>query len=162
MSSARPLIVGEFRRSLDERFRLSLPSEWTDGGLLAEGGAWILAKERFGALSLWEAAIWQSRLDEALHLVRAKMDAGRLADRLEEVQRLGRLLSTRQVQVQLAGKGRLLLPTGFREFLGVEPGGEIVLVGAAICVEIWRPEAWLTYLAQHMADFGSLLDRLSN
>jgi len=93
--------------------------------------------------------------------VRSKIRAGRLAGRIEEVQVLGRLLSTRHRQVQLAGRGRLLIPEGFREFLGVEAGGEVTIVGAALCVEIWNPVHWLSYLEEQMPEFRQLLSRLS-
>ena len=79
---------------------------------------------------------------------------------MEEVQRLGRLLSTRQRPVQLAGRGRLVVPEGFREFLGVEPGGEVMVVGAAVCVEIWNPEKWSHYVGEEMPAFRQLLGRV--
>jgi MraZ protein len=56
----------------------------------------------------------------------------------------------------------LLIPEGFREFLGVEPGGEILVVGAAVCIEIWQPAAWLAYLKGRMPRFRRLFDRLSS
>ena len=74
-------------------------------------------------------ANWKTRLDDGVQLVESKIEAGRLEGRLEEVQRLGRLLSTRHREVQLAGRGRLVVPEGFREFLGVEPGGEVMVDG---------------------------------
>ena len=89
------------------------------------------------------------------------MRAGRLGGRLEDVQTLGRLLSTRHARVRLAGRGRLSLPEGFREFLGVEPGGELLVVGAALCVELWRPDAWFAYIDQRMPEFRTLFDNLS-
>lgn len=157
---APEFILGEFRRTLDERYRLSVPSELAD--LLAgETSTCILAKERPGALSLWVAAEWQNRLDADVNLVKQKIEARRLEGRVDEVQMLGRLLSTRHRQVELAGRGRLLIPEGFREFLAVPPGGEVLVVGAAVCVEIWRPEAWIEYLNQQMPEFRRILDNLS-
>jgi MraZ protein len=64
--------------------------------------------------------------------------------------------------VQLAGRGRLTIPEGFREFLEVEQGGEVVAVGAGVCVEIWNPRAWLTYLNERMSEFRQLFDALSS
>ena len=81
--------------------------------------------------------------------------------RIDQLQMLGRLLSTRQKAVQFAGRGRLVLPEGFREFLGVEPGEEVVIVGAAVCVELWKPEKWLDYLEGRMPKFRRLFDQLS-
>jgi MraZ protein len=159
-AAASQLILGEFQRTLDERFRLSIPTELA-GALAADEGQCILAKERPGCLSLWGAAQWQAKLDAGVQLIESKLQLGRLEGRVEEVQLLGRLLSTRHKAVDLAGRGRLLLPEGFREFLGAEAGGEVMIVGAAICVEIWRPDAWIKYLEERMPEFRRLLDELS-
>lgn len=160
MSTAREFLLGEFQRTLDDRYRLSIPSELGDA-LAAESLDCILAKERPGCLSLWSAVVWQTRLDEGVELVKQKMRAGKLQQRIAEVQLFGRLLSTRHRPVQLAGRGRLVVPEGFREFLGVAPGGEVQIIGAAVCVEIWKPAAWLKYLEGRMPRFRRLFDRLS-
>jgi MraZ protein len=161
MTGSQSFILGEFKRTLDERYRLSLPTELTDP-LAGKTADCILAKERPGCLSLWSAEVWQARLDEGVELIRRKIQAGKLEGRIAQVQLLGRLLSTRHKPVQLAGRGRLLLPEGFREFLGVEPGGEVLVVGAAVCVEIWKPPAWLKYLDERMPKFRRLFDQLSS
>jgi len=160
MANPAPFILGEFPRTLDDRFRLSIPSELADQ-LGAEGAECILAKERPGCLSLWNARLWQAKLDAGVDLIRQKLLAGRLEGRIPQMQLLGRLLSTRHKNVQLAGRGRLLIPEGFREFLAVDPGGEVLVVGAAVCIEIWRPQAWLDYLEKRMPRFRRLFDRLS-
>ena len=36
-----------------------------------------------------------------------------------------------------------------------------MLVGAGLCVEIWKPAAWLVHLESRIPDFGQLLERLS-
>jgi MraZ protein len=61
----------------------------------------------------------------------------------------------------LANRSRLLIPEGFREFLGVGPNQDVMLVGAVICVEIWSPAAWLDVLRQEMPEFGGLFRELS-
>lgn len=155
------LILGEATRTLDERFRMTIPPELV-GLLAAEGGRCILAKERPGCLSLWNLVVWKTRLEAGVRLVESKIEAGRLEGRIEEVQRLGRLLSTRQQEVQLAGRGRIVIPEGFREFLGIEPGSEAMVVGAAVCVEIWNPEKWTNYVGEEMPEFRQLLDQLSS
>ncbi len=160
MPGTQEFLIGEFQRTLDERFRVSIPNELV-ATLTADSNDCILAKERPGCLSLWSAPVWQTRLDEGVELVKQKMRAGRLQEKIEQVQLFGRLLSTRHRPVQLAGRGRLLVPEGFREFLGVEPNGELLVVGAAVCVELWRPQAWMRYLETRMPRFRKLFDRLS-
>lgn len=160
MPGPAQFILGEFQRTLDDRFRLSIPAELGDP-LTAESADCVLAKERAGCLSLWSASAWQARFQQGVEVIEQKMRAGRLEGRIAEVQRLGRLLSTRHRPIQLAGRGRLLIPEGFREFLGVSPGGEVLVVGAAVCIEIWEPQAWVRYLKTRMPKFARLFDRLS-
>lgn len=157
----QPFVLGEFRRTLDERFRLTIPSELADALPTGEDHTYTLAKERPGALSLWHADAWNARLERDVALIRSKIQAGRLQDRVNEVQRLGRLLSTRHREINIAGRGRLSIPEGFREFLGAEQGSDIILVGAAVCIEIWSPSAWLHYLNDHIPDFSTLVEDLA-
>jgi MraZ protein len=160
MSAVQEFLLGEFERTIDERYRLSIPTELGDA-LTVVSTDCILAKERPGCLSLWSAPVWQARLDEGVELVKQKMRAGKLQERIGQVQLFGRLLSTRHRPVQLAGRGRLVIPEGFREFLGVEAGGQVQIIGAAVCVEIWNPAAWLKYLEGRMPRFRRLFDQLS-
>jgi len=160
MTAAADLLIGEFVRTLDERFRLGIPPELIEP-LLASGPRLVLAKERAGCLSLWSAALWKPRLDAAVDVVRSKLQAGLLAHRMGQVQELGRLLSTRQQTVSLAGRSRLVVPEGFRDFLGVEPGGSLMVVGAAVCVELWQPAAWTAYVTSEMPGFRQRIDDLT-
>ena len=152
-------VLGEYRRSLDDRHRLSIPSELVAS--FSGASQCMLAKERPGALSLWLAEDWGERLQKEIAIVQSKIAAGHLKSRTSEVQLLGRLLSTRHREIQIAGKGRISIPEGFREFLGVDAGGEVVIVGAGVCIEIWRPGAWLEYLEQEIPQFGQLLLELA-
>lgn len=161
MPACPHVLTGEATRTLDERYRLVLPADLASavGG---ESGECLLAKERLGCLSLWKRADWEEKQRKAAEIVRGKLESGRLDGRINEVQRLGRLLSTRQRVVKLAGRGRLVVPEGFREVLGVEPGGAVVVVGAAVCVELWRPESWAELIGVEMPGFRELFETLAN
>jgi MraZ protein len=154
-------VTGEFKRVIDDRFRITLPAELAEP-ISDVNGDVIVAKERHGCLSLWRAADWQQRIDDGVGLIRQKITTGRMEQRYGDVQRLGRLLSTRSRIVRLANRSRLVVPEGFREFLDVPPNGEVMLIGAAICVEIWNPQAWLELLRQEMPAFGPLFKELSS
>jgi MraZ protein len=164
MPKPRQLILGEFPCTLDERFRLSIPKSLAEP--LTDGNPrCILAKERPGCLGLWSAAAWEEKLQARIKLVEQKLQADSFGeDRIAQVQLLGRLLSTRHSAVELRSGGRLLIPEGFRQFLGVErdpPDNAVLVVGAAVCVEIWRPSAWLAYLNERMPRFRRVFHRLS-
>ncbi len=93
--------------------------------------------------------------------MRSKINAGKLNEKLADVQLLGRLLSTRHKSIPVAERGRVVLPDGFREFLGVDPGSDVMVVGAAICIEIWHPQKWIEHLGEQMPEFGSLFDKIT-
>lgn len=160
MSAVPDLLIGEFVRTLDERFRVGLPPELLDP-LRSAGPRLVLAKERAGCLSLWPAGLWKPRIDAAIDVVRSKLQAGLLAQRVGQVQDLGRLLSTRHKIVTVAERGRLVIPEGFRDFLAVEAGAELMVVGAAVCLELWQPAAWNTYVAGEMPAFRQRIDELT-
>lgn len=153
-------VTGEYRRTIDDRFRVTLPTELATAVSDDEGDL-IVAKERAGCLSLWKPAEWQHRLDSGLALLRQKIDSGRMEQRWGDVQRLGRLLSTRHTATKLANRARLLIPETFRTFLGAMAGQEVIVVGAVICVEIWQPDAWNAVLKDEMPDFGELFKQLT-
>lgn len=156
----RSWFSGEFSRTLDDRYRLTIPPQFAEL-LTRDTSNCVLVKERAGCLSLWPLTDWTRLFQERMRLIEQRFALGDLDRRLAEVQTLGRLLSSRHRTVELAGKNRLLIPEGFREFLGVAAGGEVMLVGAAVCVEIWHPEKWLRYLSRKMAGFPKLMSELS-
>lgn len=161
MADTAGLITGEFVRSVDERHRLSLPPELLEALCPDGSDRCVLAKERLGCLSLWRAAVWREKVQSSLDLVRQKLEAQRFAGRLGKVQQFGRLLSTRFREVRLGDRGRLVLPEGFRDFLGVPGGSDVLCIGAAICVELWHPDQWRRYLQRRMPRFNPLLEELS-
>src|SRR4051794_27848294 len=109
ISPPTTFVTGETRRTLDERFRLQLPTEMAAAVTDADGET-IIAKERAGCVSLWPAGEWRQRWDAGVGLIQQKIAAGRMEQRWGDVQRLGRLLSTRSETVKLANRSRLLIP----------------------------------------------------
>ncbi|NOZ41141.1 MAG: division/cell wall cluster transcriptional repressor MraZ [Planctomycetes bacterium] len=155
------LCLGEWTRSLDERYRLSLPTEMVEL-LVGDESECVLAKERPGCVSLWNPTQWKASMADGVDLVASKIQSGRLSGRLSQVQMLGRLLSTRHRTVLIAGRGRIAIPESFRDFLEVEPGGDLMIVGAAICIEIWHPRRWSEHIGEHMPEFRELFDQLAS
>lgn len=122
----------------------------------------MLAKERPGCVSIWNVQQWEAWLAGGMDLVKSKIRSGRLSGRINEVQQLGRLLSTRHRQVPIGGRGRIAIPDSFRDFLEVEPGAELIVVGAAVCVEVWHPRRWSEHIGEQMPAFRDLFDQLAN
>ncbi|MCL2004814.1 MAG: division/cell wall cluster transcriptional repressor MraZ [Planctomycetaceae bacterium] len=161
MVETKKLITGEFSRTLDDRYRLSLPDEFKDV-FKPEAGKCVIVKENPGHLSLWDETTWKQHHDTRVEMVLQRLNAGYLGQNMPDIQRFGRLLSTRHRHIQLADKARFLLPEGFRDFLAVEPKQEVMLIGASFCIEIWHPKKWISYIEGDMPQFGDLLESLLN
>ena len=154
-------LTGEFRRTVDNRHRITLPPELASA-VTDEQGVTVVSKQSYGCLSLWRPVDWRQHIESGVSLLKQRMESGRLQGRWDEVQRLGRLLSTRHQEVLLGNRSRLLVPESFRDFLAVPPNTEAVVVGAVVCVEVWNPEAWLTVLKDEMPQFNSLFKTLAD
>lgn len=161
MAVGDQFIVGEFVRKIDERHRITLPPELADALGADEDARCMLVKERYGSLSIWSMDAWKQKVESGIDVVRAKMQAGRLSEQVHEVQRFARLLSTRATEVEIKGRGRFVVPAGFRQFLAVKPGKDCVAVGAGVCVELWHPTAWRMYLKAELPQFKDLFEELS-
>ncbi len=108
-----------------------------------ESGKCVIVKESPGCLSLWEENAWKQNHEARVGLVLQRLQLGDLNRQTTELQRFGRLLSARFREIQLAGRSQLVLPEGFREFLGIEPGQDVMVIGAAVCIEIWHTRKWI-------------------
>ncbi|MBN2473810.1 MAG: division/cell wall cluster transcriptional repressor MraZ [Pirellulales bacterium] len=162
------IILGEFRCRLDNRYRVPIPPDF-DRWLTGNSPELVLAKERPGCLSLWNRAFWEAKVNAKIRLVQQKVQQGFQDERIGQVQLFGRLLSSRHQDAKLDKQRRLTVPKSFRDFLGVKPRtgdaedpeqSNVMVVGAAVCVEVWNPAAWLEHLRQRMPKFRRLIDRL--
>ena len=159
MTETKKLIQGEFSRTVDDRYRLTLPDEFKEV-FKPDSGKCVIVKEKPGHLSLWDENTWKRHHDKRVEMVMDRFDLGYLAGNLTEMQRFGRLLSTRSRQIQLADRARFLLPEGFREFLAVEPKQEVMIIGAYVCIEIWHPQKWISCIENDIPQYGALLESL--
>ena len=161
MTETQQLITGEFSRTVDDRYRLTLPDEFKDV-FKPDAGKCVIVKEKPGHLSLWDENTWKQHHDDRVEIVMKRFKVGDLGRNIAELQRFGRLLSTRYRHIQLADRARFLLPEGFREFLAVEREQDVMVIGAAFCIEIWNPQKWISYIEGDMPQFGTLLESLLN
>ena len=161
MTETTKFITGEFSRTVDDRYRLALPDEFKEV-FKPESGKCVIVKERPGCLSLWEEPIWTQYHKKRIEMVHGRFYQGDLGRSVPDLQRFGRIVSTRYRHIQLADKARFLIPEGFREFLAVEPKQEVMVIGANVCIEIWKPQTWLPYIAEDILQFNSLMEGLSH
>ncbi len=120
------MFLGQYRHSLDEKGRLTIPArfreELTDGAYLIQGfdrNLRLLTEKDF--LALYE-----------------KINGMNMAD--PAVRQLRRLVFANATKVEFDRLGRVLVPQFLREVARL--ASESVIVGVGKEIEIWAPEAW--------------------
>jgi len=140
------LITGEFRNTLDDKGRLSLPAKiraGLPGNVLVvtqgvEKCLWVFSPEKWAALS--------EKLFESTSLFHAQ---ARLIQR--------RIIAPAQ-EVEIDKAGRIAVPQSLREYAGLSR--ECVVLGITRRLEIWDAEEYRAYLASCEADFMAASESL--
>ena len=133
------LLTGEFRNTLDEKGRLSLPArlrgELPGSELVLTQGVdsclWLFPPDQWAALS--------KKLMESTSLFAAR---ARLVQR--------RIIAPAQ-EVEVDKLGRIAIPQSLREFAGLTK--ECVILGISKYVEIWDGDAYRKYLEENESEF---------
>ena len=140
------LLSGEFRNTLDEKGRISLPAKLRgelpgNEFVLTQGVdacLWLFAPEQWNALS--------KKLIESTSLFAAR---ARLVQR--------RILAPAQ-EVEVDKLGRIAIPQSLREFAGLSK--DCVILGITKYVEIWDAKAYKNYLATNESEFLAAAEEL--
>ncbi|MDA8425610.1 MAG: division/cell wall cluster transcriptional repressor MraZ [Treponema sp.] len=140
------LLTGEFRNTLDEKGRLSLPAKLR--GELA-GNSFVLTQGVDQCLWLFPPEQWDS-------LSRKLMEQTSLfAARARLVQR--RILAPAQ-EVEVDKLGRIAIPQSLREFANLTK--ECAILGISKYIEIWDGEAYRKYLEDNESEFLAAAEEL--
>ncbi|MFZ4615667.1 MAG: division/cell wall cluster transcriptional repressor MraZ [Rectinemataceae bacterium] len=140
------LLTGEFRNSLDEKGRLSLPARLR-GEL--EGTSFVLTQGVDRCLWLFPPEQWailSRKLMDSTSLFQAK---ARLVQR--------RILAPAQ-EVDVDKLGRVSVPQSLREWAGLTK--ECVILGITKYIEIWDAEVYRKYMDENESEFLSAAEEL--
>jgi MraZ protein len=140
------LLSGEFRNSLDEKGRLSLParlrSELPNSQLILTQGVdkclWLFPPEQ------WE--ILSRKLMESTSLFQAR---ARLVQR--------RILAPAQ-EVEVDKLGRISVPQSLRDWAGLAK--ECVILGITKYIEIWDADEYRKYWDENESEFRAAAEEL--
>ena len=141
------MFTGEYRHSVDAKGRVAVPARYR--GRL-EGGAYI-SRWIDQCLGLFPRADFED--------LAARVAAKPVTDAAART--FSRFVFSGAFEVGLDGQGRVVVPTGLREWAGLE--GEVVVVGSRDHIELWAPARWADYsaamtspdvLAEHLQGLG--------
>lgn len=133
------LLTGEFRNTLDEKGRLSLPAR-----LRSElpSTSLVLTQGVDKCLWLFPPAQWQELSDKLMASTSLFQARSRLVQR--------RILAPAQ-EVEVDRLGRISIPQSLREWAGLK--GECIVLGITKYIEIWNAEAYQNYLDANESEF---------
>jgi MraZ protein len=133
------LLTGEFRNTLDEKGRLSLPARLR-GEL--PGNVFVLTQGVDACLWLFPPEQWTALSGKIME------KASPFAARARLVQR--RILAPAQ-EVEVDKLGRISIPQSLREFAGLAK--DCVILGITKYLEIWDGESYRKYLEENESEF---------
>lgn len=131
-TSATKMLLGHYERSLDDKGRLTLPSELRAG--LGDGA--VLTRSFDSCLCIYPARKW-----DALARTVENLPEARVENRV-----LARSLFGSAIRCEFDRQGRMVMPSFLREHARLGP--DAVILGVYTHVEIWGKETWLS---QHQA-----------
>jgi MraZ protein len=120
------MFMGQYRHSLDEKGRLTIPARYRD---MLMDGAYITQGFDHN-LMVWPAAVFQ--------VISQRISQMRITD--SDSRLLRRLIFSNGEQVEVDKAGRILIAQFLRETSDLH--GDAVVVGAGDYFEIWSPKSW--------------------
>jgi len=139
------VFLGEYRHSLDEKGRVTVPIRLREG----LSSALFLTRGHDTNLILFPQAAWDE-LGRRL---------GQMPTTSHERRVYTRWIMGGATEVGLDKAGRILVPAHLREY--AEMDGEVVFVGADEVIELWSPERWQLELARNREELKSVLSGVS-
>ncbi len=139
---------GQYRHSLDEKGRLSVPALFRRDGAGNAIGRFKLTVGFERCLFLFPAEYWQGVVEPQLLELPIMEREARLVTRM---------LLSRAADCEPDRQGRVVIPAPLREYAAL--GGEAIINGMYNRVEIWNVDRWLTYETEAVAAFEDMAAR---
>ena len=139
------MFLGEYQHSVDAKGRVVLPARFRDA--LTDGGVVTKGQER--CLYVFPLDRWEEEVNQFTALPRTDARA----------RQLSRSFFAGATQQELDKQGRVQLPTGLREYAGLEK--DLAVIGVSDRVEIWDATEWATYNAAADEYYSNIEEALS-
>jgi MraZ protein len=140
------LLTGEFRNTLDEKGRLSLPARMRSE---LPGANLVLTQGVDQCLWLFPPMQWQELSQKLMASTSLFQARSRLVQR--------RILAPAQ-EVEIDRLGRISIPQSLREWAGLSR--ECVILGISKYIEIWNADEYKRYLDENKGEFLSAAEEL--
>ena len=142
----QPIFTGEFRRAMDAKNRVTIPSRWRRGD---SDEFFAIPNQQGGFLMVMPPSEFKRQVERV-----EKDESLQPADR----RRFIRQFSSRAQHITGDKQGRIVLPDEQCKQLSLQ--SDVVLVGAYSRFEIWTPALWQETVNEDASAFKYVLDRV--
>ncbi|MGZ6271161.1 MAG: division/cell wall cluster transcriptional repressor MraZ [Candidatus Limnocylindrales bacterium] len=141
------MFTGEYRHTIDAKGRIAVPARFR---ARLDGGAYV-SRWIDGCLGIFPRRDFEELADRVA--AKPVTDSG--------ARTFSRFVFSGAFEFELDGQGRVVVPSGLREWADLE--GEAVVVGSRDHIELWAPSRWAEYsaamtspdvLAEHLQGLG--------
>ena len=141
------MFIGEYRHSLDDKCRVTIPSKYRE----KLGNLFVLTKGLDGCLFIYALNEWNLFEQKLKNLPLTNTNARKLV----------RFFLSGAVECTFDKQGRILIPQNLRVYSQIER--DIVFIGMSSRIEVWSVEKWDAYneksldaelLAEQMEELG--------
>jgi MraZ protein len=139
------MFIGEYKHSLDNKGRISMPVKFRSG----LGSSAIVTKGLDACLFVYPKEEWQ-KMTEKLATLPVSSSSARS---------FSRLMLSGAMEVEFDKQGRAVLPAYLREYANLKSG--IVATGVLNRVELWDEEAWSQYSDSSESNASENAERLA-
>ena len=141
------MFMGEYNHTIDAKSRLIIPSKFRE----ILGDEFVVTKGLDGCLFVFDNTEWTA-FEEKLQKLPSLTNP--------DVRKFVRFFMAGATTVEVDKQGRILIPTGLRDFAALAK--DVVMIGVGSRMEIWSKERYdgtVTYddmeeIAQHMSELG--------
>ncbi|HOT92085.1 MAG TPA: division/cell wall cluster transcriptional repressor MraZ [Anaerolineae bacterium] len=123
------MFLGQYTHALDDKGRLTIPSRFRDD---LAGRSVVITRGLDRCLTVYPLAVWEE--------IAQKVNALSITD--PRGRALRRVFFADAMEADLDRQGRILVPDRLREYAGLEPTAEAVIVGLDRFMEVWSPQRW--------------------
>lgn len=139
------MFLGEYRHSLDNKGRVSIPAKFREK--LFAGGA-IITRGLDGCLFVFSAKEWEGLAQKLISLPLAQANSRAFV----------RLMLAGATDVELDNQGRILIPDYLRNYAGLKK--QVIITGLYNRIEIWDAGKWHEYKSKTESSSEEIAEKL--
>lgn len=140
------MLIGEYKHTLDDKKRISLPSKFRT----QVGKKIVITRGLDGCLFLYPIKEWQ-KISEKL---------GALGMGAADTRGFNRFMLSGASEVNVDAVGRILIPEHLRDFAQIK--SKVVFAGVFNRIEIWNEKSWTEYTSQVVKNADKMAEKLGD